>query len=291
MPTAAPPTAAPTSTVVAGGPTNIPPPTDVTSVVNALSGVVQTLRGVVDQLASIVQAQAGAGALGAAPQTSVGANGLANGGAGSFAGAALAPDATQATTAQWASASESSPPSSPSGSSSGLDSPKPADAGEEAAAPIGGARGGSDKRSEIVKLAEAEIGVKEGSGDARIAEYTKSAGGSGGPWCAYFASWVFNQAGAPLVDSNGDGFTVTIADWGKNNGAWHDKGWTPQQGDLMFFKNSGGNPNYVNHIEIVEKVDADGTIHTIGGNTSDQVKRNTWPPDKGNIVGFVEAPV
>jgi hypothetical protein len=193
---------------------------------------------------------------------------------------------TQATTAAWTGESSAK---KESGQGGGAADSKKADKPAAASAPGGG--GSADKRAEIVKKAAAEIGVKEGSGDARIAEFTKSAGGSGGPWCAYFASWVFNEVGAPLVDKNGDGSTVTIANWGKDKGAWHDKGWTPQAGDLMFFKNSGGNPNFVNHIEIVEKVDADGTIHTIGGNTSDQVKRNTWPPDKSNIVGFVEAPV
>lgn len=239
-------------------------------VVQALQGLVASLQGLVNALAPLVQAQAQA-------QT------VQGGGAPLQVGQGPALDPTQG-------------PAQGSPGSGTPDAPPvpapPSDPAPQAAANAG--PGNQSKRDEILRIAAGEVGVKEQGGEdrgARIDEYRKSAGGSGGPWCAYFASWVFNQAGIPLVDNNGDGWTVTIANWGKDKGTWHDKGWTPKPGDLIFFKNSGGNPNFVNHIEIVEKVEPDGTIHTIGGNSSDQVKRNTFKPDAGNIVGFVEAPV
>lgn len=261
------PVAAPTPSspaLIAGGPAPIG--ADMGGVVQALQGLVTSLQGLVNALAPLVQAQAQAQA-------------VQGGGSPLQVGQGPALDPTQSSPVQGAPTAPPVPavPSDPA--------PQPA----TSASPDN-----QSKRDEILRIAAGEVGLKEEGGEdkgARIDEYRKSAGGSGGPWCAYFASWVFNKAGAPLVDTNGDGWTVTIANWGKSKGTWHDKGWTPKPGDLMFFKNSGGNPNFVNHIEIVEKVAPDGTIHTIGGNSSDQVKRNTFKPDAGNIVGFVEAPV
>jgi len=151
-----------------------------------------------------------------------------------------------------------------------------------------------DARQRILNIARGEIGVREEGGEdrgERISQYRASTRGSdtGGSWCADFASWVYNQNGTPIVDGNGDPWTVTIAKWAQGNGRWHDKGSTPQPGDMVFFKYAE-RPNFVNHVEIVESVDADGTIHTIGGNSSDQVKRNTFEPGNAHIVGFVDAP-
>ena len=41
------------------------------------------------------------------------------------------------------------------------------------------------------------------------------------------------------------------------------------------------------HIGIVESVQADGSITTVEGNSSDQVARRTYGPDHGGAVGFV----
>ena len=53
-------------------------------------------------------------------------------------------------------------------------------------------------------------------------------------------------------------------------------GYTPKPGDLIVFHE---------HIGIVESVDANGQIHTIEGNSSDQVARRVHPPS--DAVGFV----
>jgi uncharacterized protein (TIGR02594 family) len=45
-------------------------------------------------------------------------------------------------------------------------------------------------------IAKAEIGVREGRDDARIAEYLSTVGASkGDAWCSAFLEWVMRQAG------------------------------------------------------------------------------------------------
>jgi hypothetical protein len=126
----------------------------------------------------------------------------------------------------------------------------------------------------MVALAQKEIGVKEepmGSNDgARIKEYRTATAGSGvGPWCAYFQSWLAKQAGAPLGEQGqGFGSVDALYAWAKRTGKATDNaaGVTPKAGDLIVFDE---------HIGLVESVDQDGTVHTIEGNSSDQVIRRT----------------
>jgi hypothetical protein len=138
----------------------------------------------------------------------------------------------------------------------------------------------------MVQLAQAEVGQAEqppGSNDSpRIAQYRMATAGSGvGPWCAYFASWVAQQAGAPLGEAGqGFGSVSSVAEWGQRTGRFYAPGTqTPQPGDLIVW---GGR-----HIGIVESVGLDGSINTIEGNSSDAVSRRTYGPDGGGATGFV----
>ena len=54
-------------------------------------------------------------------------------------------------------------------------------------------------------------------------------------------------------------------------------------GDLIIFKEGGRS-----HVGIVEKIDANGTIHTIEGNTSNKVARRTYSPNNRTITGFAQ---
>jgi hypothetical protein len=151
-------------------------------------------------------------------------------------------------------------------------------AGVPGAAP-GSAGGGP---AAMVQAAEAEVGQAEqppGSNDSpRIAEYRSATAGSGvGPWCAYFASWAARQAGIPLGEQ-GQGFGAVSAvwDWAQRTGRTSA---TAQAGDLIVWGSR--------HIGIVESVDPDGKIHTIEGNSSDQVSRRTYGPDGGGATGYV----
>jgi hypothetical protein len=53
-------------------------------------------------------------------------------------------------------------------------------------------------------------------------------------------------------------------------------GGVPKPGDLVVWDE---------HVGIVERVDPDGTLHTIEGNTSDRVARRVHP--QAGVVGFV----
>ena len=52
----------------------------------------------------------------------------------------------------------------------------------------------------------------------------------------------------------------------------------PQPGDLIVWDE---------HIGVVESVDADGTIHTIEGNSSDRVAERTYAPGARPAIGYV----
>jgi hypothetical protein len=138
----------------------------------------------------------------------------------------------------------------------------------------------------MVQIAQAEVGQAEqppGSNESpRIAQYRTATAGSGvGPWCAYFTSWVAQQAGAPIGEAGqGFGAVSSVADWGQRTGRLFTPGTqTPQPGDLIVW---GGR-----HIGIVESVGLDGSINTIEGNSSNAVSRRTYGPDGGGATGFV----
>ena len=154
----------------------------------------------------------------------------------------------------------------------------PGAAGGITAVPAGGSVG-----QKMVAIAAAEIGVKEsppGSNNSpRIAEYRSATAGAPGPgpWCAYFTSWVAKQAGAP-VGPNGSGFGSVDAlySWAQSAGKTVPRGQQPQPGDLIVWDE---------HIGLVERVDPNGTVHTIEGNSSDQVIRRTHAA--GSALGYV----
>lgn len=138
-----------------------------------------------------------------------------------------------------------------------------------------------------VGLAAAELGVTEappGSNDSpRIAQYRQAMQGNPGvgPWCAYFVSWVSQQAGTPLGEV-GQGFASVDAvyAWAQRTGRAVPNSpgapARPNPGDLIVWDE---------HIGLVESVDPDGTVHTIEGNSSDMVARRTH--DAGSALGYV----
>ena len=153
-----------------------------------------------------------------------------------------------------------------------------------ATAPLGGVTG-NGVGARIVAAAAGEVGQTEqppGSNNSpRIAQYRAATAGNPGPgpWCAYFVSWAARQAGAPLGDQGqGFGSVDALYAWAQRSGRAYtaSSGRTPQPGDLIVFHE---------HIGIVESVDANGQVHTIEGNSSDQVARRVHPPS--DAVGFV----
>ena len=154
--------------------------------------------------------------------------------------------------------------------------------------PVGGPVG-----QRMVQLAQQEIGVSETGGNnesSRIREYrtaTAGAENTPGPWCAYFVSWLAKNAGAPIgANGNGTGYVPTLEAWGKQTNRFVEFGQqAPQPGDIVIFDWGGdGTPD---HTGIVERVGADGAIHTIEGNASDTVKRRTYAASTDDIRGYV----
>jgi len=152
-----------------------------------------------------------------------------------------------------------------------------------AAAPAAAGTGGAG----ALAAAQSQVGVSEqppGSNDGpQIAEYRTATAGSGvGPWCAYFTSWAAAQAGVPLGEAGqGFGSVGALYSWAQRTGRATPAGpgVQPNPGDLIVW---GGE-----HIGIVESVDADGSIHTIEGNSSNAVSRRTYGPDGGGATGYV----
>lgn len=147
--------------------------------------------------------------------------------------------------------------------------------------------------AKMVALAQQELGVSE-TGDtnesARIREYrtaTAGAESTPGPWCAYFVSYLAKEAGAPIgAGGNGTGYVPTLEAWGKQENRFTQFGsGTPEPGDIVIF-NWGGS-GVADHTGIVERVDADGRIHTIEGNSSNAVRRRDYPASSNDISGFV----
>ena len=152
-----------------------------------------------------------------------------------------------------------------------------------AAAPAVPGAGGSG----ALAAAQSQVGVSEqppGSNDGpQIAEYRTATAGSGvGPWCAYFTSWAAAQAGVPLGEAGqGFGSVSALYSWAQRTGRATPAapGVRPNPGDLIVW---GGR-----HIGIVVSVDADGSIHTIEGNSSNAVSRRTYGADGGGATGYV----
>lgn len=147
----------------------------------------------------------------------------------------------------------------------------------------------------IVQLAQAELGVREapsGSNDApRIRDYRTATAGAQdtpGPWCAYFVSWLCREAGAPIgAGGRGTGYVPTLEAWGRSAGRWVEGTQRPQPGDIVII-NWGGS-GISDHTGIVERVGADGRIHTIEGNSSNMVARRSYEPGSAHVKGFVRA--
>jgi hypothetical protein len=154
------------------------------------------------------------------------------------------------------------------------------------ASPLTTGAAGSPAALAAVAAARTQVGQAEmppGSNESpRIAEYRGAvAGAVAGPWCADFASWCAAQAGIPLGE-NGEGFQSVGAlwEWAEGSGrAIPASEGSPQPGDLIVWGSD--------HVGIVEAVDPDGTIHTIEGNSSDEVAQRTYEPGASGATGYV----
>lgn len=134
----------------------------------------------------------------------------------------------------------------------------------------------------IVSIAAGEIGYREGTGG-----YTKYGAWYGLPndqWCAMFVSWCAEQCGylragiCPKLS-----YTPDMVRWFQSRGQWYDRTVTPPVGAYILFDWDGdGRANHVGLVEYVE----DGQVHAIEGNSSNMVRRNSYPVGNTNILGY-----
>src|SRR3990167_4371889 len=152
-------------------------------------------------------------------------------------------------------------------------------------------------REKAAQIAEGEARKKvreQGSNRGPRVEVYQRADGlkldpdTGYAWCASFAVWAYETAGRPLVElheSASVGYLLSYA--GKH-------GWRiakPSRGDLVCFYWDAG--DWPDHVGIVTKVRADGSLETVEGNTSgpegDGVYAKTRDP-KTLRVSYIRVP-
>ena len=107
-------------------------------------------------------------------------------------------------------------------------------------------------------------------------------------WCDIFVTTVFQREGLSGLIGRECGVERHIQIF-KRLGIWNEDGTTtPKAGDIITFnwdQNSQQNNGFADHIGIVESV-SNGIIHTIEGNSNNQVRRNAYRIGHGNIRRF-----
>jgi len=122
-----------------------------------------------------------------------------------------------------------------------------------------------NQRNQIVEIATVELGLIEGPKENQT-KYQKI----NQPWCGAFVNWVFKQVGVKIPNCVS---TLTGATAFQKNKAWQNaESATPEVGDLVFFDFPHDGIDRISHIGIVTKVNADGTVTTIEGNTAPDKK-------------------
>lgn len=151
--------------------------------------------------------------------------------------------------------------------------------------------------SEVIKLAEKQVGISEGRGgqtkyhdwyvSTPHAKATAQRDGgfsvkayNGAQWCNMFVSWLGAQTG--VKNMGWDAYTVQHASWFKDNDRWGKKA---KPGSVVFFDwDRGSSISAIDHVGVVVKDNGNGTVSTIEGNTNNKVEKKTR--SKSLIVGY-----
>ena len=154
-----------------------------------------------------------------------------------------------------------------------------------------------DPRTDFVNIAMSQIGYVEGNSKSEISGCTPGTGNytefglwyndrqeaPGGyeraAWCAMFVSWCAHQAGISSSTVYYHAYTVYGVNWYLNRNLAYtrqqvaDGVYTPQPGDIVYFKSSR-NGDKVNHVGIVVRYE-DGILYAVEGNTNDTAYSTT----------------
>ena len=155
----------------------------------------------------------------------------------------------------------------------------------------------SGQRDRVLRAAASLVGVRGGSAAHQqlVNDYNSVrplpvgyAVKNTDDWCDVFVTTIFQREGLSDLVGRECGVERHIQIF-KRLGIWNeDGGSTPKAGDIITFnwdQNSQPNNGFADHIGIVESV-SNGVIHTIEGNSNDQVRRKTYQIGHGNIRGF-----
>lgn len=133
----------------------------------------------------------------------------------------------------------------------------------------------------MLNEARSHLGFNEGAGNNN--PFSHAMGRPSEAWCADFVSFLARKAGLSLNTASAQG----VADFLKSRGTWKGKS-NPQPGDAVTFRwdGSGG---WADHVGIVERVyvkDGQLWVDTIEGNSSDGVRRRSYPANSSKINGY-----
>ncbi len=138
-----------------------------------------------------------------------------------------------------------------------------------------------DQRTDIVNIANSQIGYQEGGSSSQLSGTVKGSGncteygrwyGLQDMWCAMFVSWCAYVAGVSTSVVPKHCYTPSGLSWFQSRGLAYSRAqvasgkYTPQPGDIIYFRSSR-NQNPTNHVGIVTKYSG-GTVYTVEGNTS-----------------------
>ena len=122
----------------------------------------------------------------------------------------------------------------------------------------------------IIALAKKQVGITEyppGSNKVKYNTeyYGRVVSGSAYAWCCAFIWWLFKMVGASHLFYGGKktASCTTLMNYYKKKGQFSQ---TPRVGSLVFF--NWGKGTIAKHIGIIIKINSDGSLKTIEGNTS-----------------------
>ncbi len=134
-------------------------------------------------------------------------------------------------------------------------------------------------RERVLNEARKHLGFHESGTNGN--PFSRHFGRPAEAWCADFVSYCYSLNGHPLNQPWTPALTQTL----KNNGTWNR--WSPEPGDIVMFDWKPGSGT--DHTGLVERVYSSGGqmyVQTIEGNSSDMVKRKTYPLSSSVIQGF-----
>lgn len=133
--------------------------------------------------------------------------------------------------------------------------------------------------------ARRELGTEESPRGSNRQEFSAALGRPPEPWCADFLAVVMRRAGVRIPSESA--YTPTMAAGFQRAGRWTTR---PQVGAVAFYRWRVGRTVRIAHVGIVERVNRDGSIVAIegntdsaGGRTGGRVMRQVR---RANIVGY-----